>query len=172
MKSSKGFSLIELLVVITIIGLISAIAVPAYLRYSYKSKVAATLVEGTSLTNALKQYFDQNGSYPGSILIAGNSVSSGGCTTPTNMGNITYACYTNNTSNYVLTLCVSGLSGITNGSTSYSTPGGGNTYGGAACYQIQGAYNNGVDSLTCGTVSSLAAGLSLPSGLVPSSNCS
>ena len=48
MKSNNGFSLIELLVVIVILGIISLIATPIVLNYieTSKSKAAETSIEG------------------------------------------------------------------------------------------------------------------------------
>lgn len=46
----KGFSLIELMIVVAIIGILAAIALPAYQDYTVRAKV----VEGIALSNALK----------------------------------------------------------------------------------------------------------------------
>jgi type IV pilus assembly protein PilA len=45
MRCQKGFNLIELMIVISIIGILAAIAIPAYLDYSGKSRVTAALAE-------------------------------------------------------------------------------------------------------------------------------
>ncbi len=57
MKSvQKGFTLIELMIVIAIIGILAAIAIPAYQNYVIRAQVS----EGPSLIGGLEAAFDEN----------------------------------------------------------------------------------------------------------------
>jgi len=63
-SAQKGFTLIELMIVVAIIGILAALAIPAYSDYTIKAKVS----ESASLTGALKAgveiYFSENGALP------------------------------------------------------------------------------------------------------------
>lgn len=57
MNAQKGFTLIELMIVIAIIGILAAIALPAYQDYTVRSRVT----EGLSLANSAKQQVGTDG---------------------------------------------------------------------------------------------------------------
>lgn len=59
-----GFTLIEMLVVITIIGLIMALVAPRVLNYLAESKVKAAKIQIESFGNALDLYYLDEGRYP------------------------------------------------------------------------------------------------------------
>ena len=65
-RGEAGFTLVEILVVITIIGLIMAIVGPRVLNYLGESKVKAAKIQIESFSSALDLYYLDMGRYPGS----------------------------------------------------------------------------------------------------------
>jgi general secretion pathway protein G len=65
-KGERGFTLVEMLVVITIIGLIMALVGPRVLNYLSESKVKAARIQIESLSSALDLFYLDNGRYPSS----------------------------------------------------------------------------------------------------------
>jgi len=61
-KNIKGFTLIELLIVIAIIGILAAIAIPAYSNYTKKSKIAGIVNSMGAVKNAIIGYYTENNS--------------------------------------------------------------------------------------------------------------
>ncbi len=51
--AQKGFTLIELMIVVAIIGILAAVALPAYQDYTVRAKVTEALVLGSSLKNVV-----------------------------------------------------------------------------------------------------------------------
>lgn len=61
MNAQKGFTLIELMIVIAIIGILAAIAIPAYQDYTVRAKVSELLVAGSSAKSAVSEGFQTGG---------------------------------------------------------------------------------------------------------------
>jgi type IV pilus assembly protein PilA len=65
MKLQKGFTLIELMIVIAIIGILAAIAIPAYQDYTIRSKVSEGLNMAGAAKLAVAETFDSQGTFMG-----------------------------------------------------------------------------------------------------------
>ena len=67
----KGFTLIELMIVVAIIGILAAIALPAYHDYTIRAQVSEgpTLSEGLKV--AIADYYANNGTWPATMTSVG-----------------------------------------------------------------------------------------------------
>src|ERR1700749_4379411 len=60
----KGFTLIELMIVVAIIGILAAIAIPAYQNYTVRAQVTEGLNLADGWKTSLSEFFAQNGQMP------------------------------------------------------------------------------------------------------------
>ena len=63
-KVQQGFTLIELMIVVAIIGILAAIAIPAYQDYTVRAQVSEGLNLGGGAKTAVTEYFQDRGAWP------------------------------------------------------------------------------------------------------------
>ena len=115
----KGFTLIELMIVVAIIGILAAVALPAYQDYTKRARVTEGFNLAASVKTGVADYFASNNSFPDVLAsvginasITGASVTSVALTT----NGVIVITYADNvaTSNKVIQLVpTSGAAGIT-----------------------------------------------------------
>lgn len=102
-NKSSGFSLIELMVVVVIIGILASVAVPSYNAYVENGRRAEGKAFALDIASRQERYFTQYSSYANSLTAAGN------------MGGLAMGVNTSENANYTGSIAVSGAN-----STSYT----------------------------------------------------
>ncbi|HEZ4913282.1 TPA: pilin [Neisseria meningitidis] len=72
----KGFTLIELMIVIAIVGILAAVALPAYQDYTARAQVSEAILLAEGQKSAVTEYYLNHGEWPGNNTSAGVASSS------------------------------------------------------------------------------------------------
>ncbi|ENV7269158.1 pilin, partial [Neisseria gonorrhoeae] len=67
----KGFTLIELMIVIAIVGILAAVALPAYQDYTARAQVSEAILLAEGQKSAVTEYYLNNGEWPANNTSAG-----------------------------------------------------------------------------------------------------
>lgn len=100
MNAQKGFTLIELMIVIAIIGILAAIAIPQYQNYIARSQFSESQVMLSGLKSAVQEKVDQGKNYTASSA-TNNPL---GATLGGKYGDVSYAAYSSGTTTDAKTL--------------------------------------------------------------------
>lgn len=85
MNAQKGFTLIELMIVVAIIGILAAIAIPAYSNYQAKSKLTAALAEISAGKTAAEEYLTNGGAATNDVAKIGLQPTTTNCAISTSL---------------------------------------------------------------------------------------
>jgi type IV pilus assembly protein PilE len=88
MRGQKGFTLIELMIVVAIIGILAAIALPSYTAYVQRSRITEAVSGLAGMNASMERYFQDNRTYVGAC-IAGTVAPK-----PTDSATFAFACPT------------------------------------------------------------------------------
>ncbi|MEE2804489.1 MAG: pilin [Pseudomonadota bacterium] len=70
-QRESGFTLIELMIVVAIIGILAAIAIPQYTAYTARSQSSEAMSLAGPLKTAISEYVQNEGAFPGDNATAG-----------------------------------------------------------------------------------------------------
>jgi type IV pilus assembly protein PilE len=96
MRQAKGFTLIELMIVVAVVAILGAIALPGYNNYVMRSKISEAVANLSDMRVKMEQYFLDHRTYVGACAA--------GTVAPTPTGKyFTYACPTLTATTYTIT---------------------------------------------------------------------
>jgi type IV pilus assembly protein PilE len=137
MNAQRGFTLVEVMIVVVIVAILSAIGIPSYQDYVRRGKITEAISAMSDMRVKMEQFFQDNRTYVGAC--ASGTVAP----TPTATTNFTFACSGQSTSAYTVTATgISSMAGFVytiNESNTRATTGlpSGWTGSGSSCWVIK-----------------------------------
>ncbi|MBA4501306.1 pilin [Marinobacterium marinum] len=74
-KNQQGFTLIELMIVVAIIGILAAIALPAYQNYTTRAQVSEVVLAASAARTEISEYVAAEGALPPATYVVQDQVS-------------------------------------------------------------------------------------------------
>lgn len=75
-QNVKGFTLIELMIVVAIIGILAAVALPAYSDYTVRARMSEVILAASACRTDITEYVQVNNAYPSTAILGGCNGSS------------------------------------------------------------------------------------------------
>ena len=132
-QMQQGFTLIELMIVVAIIGILAAVALPAYQDYTVRAKMSEVILAMSACRTSVTELYQTGGTPPGADNWGCEGVSS------------KYVASLNTTADGVITATIQGISGSVNGKKVTLIP----TINGTAAATATD-FGKGVNGWTCG----------------------
>ena len=86
-SAQKGFTLIELMITVAIVGILAAVALPAYQNYTIRAQVSEGFTLSGGVQTAVAENYAQTGSFPADLATVGiTAAPTGKYTSSVNLG--------------------------------------------------------------------------------------
>lgn len=109
LRSQNGFTLIEVMIVVAIVGILAAVALPSYTSYLRRGELPEAFTYLSTFRVQMEQYYLDNRNYGNSNTCAPKSDGTSAVTTPDAVHYFTFSCtLTNDDQGYTITATGSG----------------------------------------------------------------
>jgi type IV pilus assembly protein PilE len=107
-QAQRGFTLIELMIAVAIVGILAAVAIPSYTEYIRRGQVAEAGVYLSDYRVKMEQYYQDYKNYGTNACVDGANAPAWSNFTPNGAKNFTFSCALNGAGGYAITATGSG----------------------------------------------------------------